>query len=112
DASRDIWLRLATDAGFWLRESGTLVAARSDDELTILEHASADGDVRMLEADELLRYAPLKRGAVLGGALIEPDLQTNPREAGAAIVAHLSALGVEFRFRTAVTAVSATRVDT
>lgn len=112
DASREIWLQLAVDAGFWLRESGTLVAARSDDELAILEHASGDGDVRMLDADELLRRAPLRGGEVIGGALIEPDLQTNPREAVGALVAHLSALGVEFRFRTAVTAASATRVET
>lgn len=112
DASRDIWLRLATDAGFWLRESGTLVAARSDDELSILELAAVDDDVRMLEADELLRRAPLRRGAVVGGAFIEPDLQTNPRDAIGAIVAHLVALGVEFRFRTAVTAVAASGVET
>lgn len=112
DASRDIWLRLASDAGFWLRESGTLVAARSDDELEILEHASADDDVRMLDADELLSRAPLRRGMVRGGALIEPDLQTNPREAIGAIVAHLLSLGVEFRFRTAVTAVAASHVET
>lgn len=116
DASRDIWLQLATDAGFWLRESGTLVAARKEDELSVLEHASgdgdSDGDVRMLDADELLRRAPLRRGAVIGGALIEPDLQTDPREAAVAMVAHLASLGVEFRFRTAVTAVAASRVET
>lgn len=116
DASRDIWLQLATDAGFWLRESGTLVAARGEDELSVLEHASSDGDsdgdVRMLDADELLRRAPLRRGAVIGGALIEPDLQTDPREAAVAMVAHLASLGVEFRFRTAVTTVAAARVET
>src|SRR5690606_4731408 len=99
DASREIWLRLATDAGFWLRECGTLVAARSEDEIEILEHAAGDGDVRMLTVQELLRRAPLRRGAVTAGALIGPDLQTNPREAIRAIVAHLVALGVEFRFR-------------
>ena len=112
DASREIWLRLATDAGFWLRECGTLVAARSEDEIEILEHAAGDGDVRMLTVQELLRRAPLRRGAVTAGALIGPDLQTNPREAIRAIVAHLVALGVEFRFRTAVTVVSTSRVET
>ncbi|MEW1973986.1 TIGR03364 family FAD-dependent oxidoreductase [Microbacterium profundi] len=116
DASRDIWLRLATDAGFWLRESGTLVAARQADELSVLERAAhaqgADADIRMLEADELLNRAPLRRDAVIGGALITPDLQTDPREAAGAIVRHLASLGVEFRFRTAATAVASGRVQT
>lgn len=116
DASRDIWLRLATDAGFWLRESGTLVAARQADELSVLERAAhaqgADADIRMLDADELLNRAPLRRDAVIGGALITPDLQTDPREAAGAIVRHLASLGVEFRFRTAATAVASGRVQT
>lgn len=66
----------------------------------------------MLEADELLRHAPLRREGLLGGAHIETDLQTDPRTAAAAIVRHLAALGVEFRFRTAVIALGAGRVDT
>ena len=112
DASRELWLRLSQDAGFWLRESGTLVVARHDDELAVLEAAARDGGIRMLEADELLRLAPLRREGLLGGARIETDLQTDPRTAAAAIVRHLAALGVEFRFRTAVTALGAGRVET
>ena len=116
DVSRDIWLRLAADAGFWLRESGTLIAARQRDELAVLERAvseeSSDADIRMLDADDLLRRAPLRRDAVIGGALIAPDLQTNPREAAGAIVRHLASLGVEFRFRTAATSVASGRVQT
>ncbi|WP_282848009.1 TIGR03364 family FAD-dependent oxidoreductase [Microbacterium oxydans] len=112
DISRDLWLRLSRDAGFWLRESGTLVAARHDDELAVLEAASREGGIRMLEAAELLRSAPLRADGLVGGAHIETDLQTDPRTAADAIVRHLVALGVEFRFRTAVTAVGAERVDT
>lgn len=121
DASRGIWLRLAKDAGFWLRESGTLVAARHADELAVLERsvheqagssADAGADIRMLDADELLRRAPLRRGVVIGGAHIAQDLQVDPREAVAAIVRHLTSLGVEFRFRTAATAVASRRVHT
>lgn len=110
DASRELWLRLSRDAGFWLRESGTLVAARHEDELAVLETAG-DG-IRMLDADELLRLAPLRREGLLGGAHIETDLQTDPRTAASAIVRHLVSLGVEFRFRTAVTGVRSHRVDT
>ncbi|WP_223622296.1 TIGR03364 family FAD-dependent oxidoreductase [Microbacterium sp. EST19A] len=112
DASRELWLRLSRDAGFWLRESGTLVAARHDDEIAVLEAAVPDGGIRMLDADELLRRAPLRRDGIVGGALIETDLQTDPRTAADAIVRHLHGLGVRFRFRTAVTQLSAGRVET
>lgn len=112
DASRDVWLRLARDAGFWLRESGTLVAARHHDELAVLETATREGGIRLLDAAEMHRRAPLRRDAVIGGALIEADLQTDPRTAATAIVRHLTARGVEFRFRTAVTGLSPGRVET
>ena len=112
DASRELWLRLATDAGFWLRESGTLVAARHDDEIAVLEAAAVDGGIRMLDVDELRQLAPLRAEGLVGGAHIESDLQTDPRTAATAIVRYLAGQGVEFRFRTAVTAVGAGRVDT
>ncbi len=73
DVSRELWLRLAKDAGFWLRESGTLVAARHDDEIAVLEAASREGGIRLLEADELLRLAPLRADGLVGGAHIEVD---------------------------------------
>jgi len=114
DLAREHWLRLAADAGFWLRESGTLIAARHDDELAVLDAATRDGrdDIRLLDADEVLRRAPLRRETLRGGALITPDLQVNPREAAGAIVRHLASLGVDFRFRTAVTDVATGRVGT
>lgn len=112
DASRPLWLRLSHDAGFWLRESGTLVAARHDDELAVLEAAARDGGIRMLDAQELLRLAPLRADAIIGGAHIETDLQTDPRAAAGAIVRHLTGLGVDFRFRTAVTSLRPGGVET
>ncbi|WP_101848359.1 TIGR03364 family FAD-dependent oxidoreductase [Zhihengliuella sp. ISTPL4] len=112
DASRELWLQLARDAGFWLRESGTLVAARHADELAVLAAAARDGGIRMLDADELRRRAPLRREGLAGGALIEADLQTDPRTAAIAIVRYLAMRGVEFRFRTAVTSLGVGRVET
>ena len=52
DASRPLWLRLARDAGFWLRESGTLVVARHSDELALLEAAAGDGGIELLDRRE------------------------------------------------------------
>lgn len=105
DTARDIWLQLATDAGFWLRECGTLIAARDADELAVLERAVSDRGMRMLSTAQLRERAPLRADAVIGGAHLDTDLQVNPREAATAIAQHLSSLGVEFRYRTAVTAV-------
>ncbi|WP_137844757.1 TIGR03364 family FAD-dependent oxidoreductase [Microbacterium sp. 2FI] len=112
DASRPLWIRLAADAGFWLRESGTLVAARHDDELALLEAAGREGGIEMLDAADLERRSGVAPGSTIGGATIAPDLQTDPRTASAAIRAHLASLGVEFRLRTAVTGVATGRVDT
>lgn len=113
DIARELWLRLSLDADFWLRPSGTLIAARHRDELKVLEAATRDGgELRMLEADELRRRAPLRADGLLGGALIPTDLQTNPRTAGVAIARHLATLGVDFRWRTAVTGVRSGVVET
>lgn len=111
-ASREIWLRLAREAGFWLRPSGTLVVARHDDELEVLAEASRAGNVVMLDAAQTLSRIPVSPQGVIGGAHLPDDLQVNPRQAAAAISAHLESLGVDFRFRTAVTAVRAGRVET
>lgn len=112
DTAREIWVRLAKDAGFWLRASGTLIAARDADELAVLARAAEESGIRLMAASELRAHAPLREGVIVGGAHIDTDLQTNPREAAPAIVRHLTALGVRFRFRTAVTAVTGDHVST
>jgi len=95
ERSRELWLRLAGRAGFWLRESGTLVAARAEDELAVLEEA---GEGVLLSGAEIAGRAPL-RGAV-GGAFLPRDLQLDPREAGPALARFLADSGVAFRWRT------------
>ena len=117
EASRGIWLRLAAEAGFWVRESGTLVVARAEDERALLEEAvraedTADGGIRLLSPADVTVLAPVRPEVVHGGALVPGDLQVNPREAAGAIVRHLAGLGVEFRFRTAVSAVETGLVRT
>lgn len=119
-ASRELWLRLARDAGFWLRESGTHVVARHDDELALLaafgaSQAGSFGDepaVTLLDSTAMAAAIPVQRSELVGGAHLPYDLQTDPRSAAAAIRRHLAALGVEFRMRTSVGRVGTGVVDT
>ncbi|MFB6610792.1 TIGR03364 family FAD-dependent oxidoreductase [Agromyces sp. NPDC056379] len=112
--SRELWLGLALDAGVWLRESGTLVAARRDDEFAVLSdlEGTRGGEVELLTAAEAEERMPLAPGTAVGGAFLPHDLQANPRQALAALAAHLEREGVEFRRRTAVGAVRRGRVET
>jgi len=94
--TRELWRRYAERAGLWIREAGTLVVARHEDELAML-HESGMG--ALLTAEEVAERAPVV-GAV-GGAHRPDDLQLDPREAGPRLAAHLAEHGVEFRWRTA-----------
>jgi FAD dependent oxidoreductase TIGR03364 len=121
--SRPLWLGLAADAGIWLRESGTMVVARHDDELAVLRALAAERgaesafgveqpDVVLLDAGEIEARLPVAAGTAVGGAVLPWDLQVDPRQAGAGLAAHLAGRGVEFRYRTAVTDVRPGRVTT
>ncbi|SKA96105.1 FAD dependent oxidoreductase TIGR03364 [Agreia bicolorata] len=119
-ASREIWLRLARDAGFWIDDAGTLVVARHDDEMHLLRELAAQrarsaGDpveVELLTADEIEEQAALPAGSAVGGARLPRDLQVDPRFAAAAIRDYLRGRGVEFRMRTAAGRIESGRVDT
>lgn len=110
--AREIWLQLGHDADFWVREVGSMFVARHEDELALLEGAAAEVGIRMLNAAEMEATSPIAPGVAVGGAIVDGALQTNPRIALEAITRHLISLGVEFRFRTAVTRVKSGRVDT
>ncbi|WP_229054655.1 TIGR03364 family FAD-dependent oxidoreductase [Aeromicrobium sp. Leaf350] len=112
DVARGIWIDLARETGLWLRASGTLVAARHDDEMALLAVAARDGGIALLEATAIEARASLRAGSTVGGAHIAPDLQVDPRTASAAIRSHLASLGVEFRLRTAVGRVAPGLVST
>jgi len=100
-ASRADWLALAKTAGFWLREGGTVVAARAEDEYAVLtEFADLRGDqVRLLSAAEVADRASLGP-EVIGGAEFPMDFRVDPREAVHAIARHLAAAGVRFHWAT------------
>ena len=92
-AAREEWLKLAKEAGFWLRESGTLVVARHEDERAVLEEFAG---VREIELTDDLPVDGV------GGAFLPLDIRVNPREAAHAIAKLLTERGVEFHWSTNV----------
>ncbi|NAS20917.1 TIGR03364 family FAD-dependent oxidoreductase [Herbidospora sp. NEAU-GS84] len=99
--ARSAWVRLAREAGFWLRESGTVLVARHDDELGVLD------EFRERRGDQVV---PLTSREVadrtgiggLGGAWFPMDIRVDPREAVPALARWLAARGVTFHWETTV----------
>ncbi|AOS62072.1 TIGR03364 family FAD-dependent oxidoreductase [Actinoalloteichus hymeniacidonis] len=100
-AARHSWLRLATEAGFWLREAGTVVVARAEDEYRVLAEFAGlrDGQVQLLDAAGV-RERVSTGPDVVGGALLPLDLRVDPREAVHAVARYLAERGVRFYFST------------
>jgi FAD dependent oxidoreductase TIGR03364 len=82
-AARRRWIELGAAAGFWVGETGTVVAARADDEMAVLAELAAerDDDVRLLDAAALRALAPVSGEGLLGGAHLGLDLRVDPRQA-------------------------------
>ncbi|MER5638898.1 TIGR03364 family FAD-dependent oxidoreductase [Kitasatospora sp. NPDC002227] len=117
ELSRGGWLRAAAAAGFWAREAGALVVARSEAESAVLEelHAARGSDVVRLRSAAQTAEA-LGRdsvGGVTGGAFLPADLRVNPREAAPALAAWLASQpGARVLWGTAVTGVEPGTVHT
>jgi FAD dependent oxidoreductase TIGR03364 len=88
--SRQRWLELAVEADLPLVQQGTLLLARAEDELAVLETATANAarESRMLTTDEAVALAPLPAKEIIGALHSQLDLRVNPRVA----VARLAAL--------------------
>jgi FAD dependent oxidoreductase TIGR03364 len=96
ERARELWLRYAPRAGFWLRPTGSLIVAHAEDELAVLSE-SVPG--RLLDGEAVRHRVPVP-GAI-GGAFLPRDLQVDPREAAPRLADYLSRRGVDFRWRTA-----------
>lgn len=95
--ARSAWLDLADRARLWLRESGTLVVARADDELAVLEEFAAErgaDQVRLLHGGQVGEIAPIRDAAVIGGAYLPLDLRVDPRSTTPRLLEHAGAAGV------------------
>ncbi|MCF4120278.1 TIGR03364 family FAD-dependent oxidoreductase [Antribacter sp. KLBMP9083] len=93
-AARERWLRLGREAGFEVREAGTVVVARAEDELAVLDDfvARRDGDARLLDRAGVLALVPVRRQGVVGGAFLPLDVRVDQRAAMAAIARHAATL--------------------
>ena len=89
--TRERWLSLGRRAGLELHQAGTLIAARADDELAVMEGIAADErrGARLLSAREVGRLAPIPTGELVGGLHAGLDLRVDPRRAVAALAALL-----------------------
>ncbi len=102
--SRGVWLELAAKAGFWCRESGAVVAARTAEELAVIGEFSARSGAELgcevLSSAAARERCPALRAEGLLGALWSPnELAIDPREAVARLTEWLSRQpGVEVRF--------------
>jgi FAD dependent oxidoreductase TIGR03364 len=114
-AARRTWVALAAEIGFWLSEAGSVVVARGDDEMAVLQQFAErrDGAVRLLGRRELATLAPVDDDRVRGGAHLRADVRVDPREAVRALASWLDdRRGVEVRFSTNVVAVEPGAVRT
>lgn len=93
--ANEVWRELAAEAGFWIRDSGTLVVAREQDELAVLAEAQVGA---IIDATAVAELAPVV--GALGAVVVPGDLQVDPREAGPAIARYLERRGVQFHWRT------------
>ncbi len=115
EESRERWLALAAEAGFWVGETGTVVAAQNPDEAAVLDEfrdLRGPGDIVILDADEVRERVPVAPGRVRSGAWLPRDLQVDPREAAGAIARWLRDDGVDFHFTTSALGVDPGRVHT
>lgn len=113
--SRELWLQLAEEAGFWIQAKGATIAARSAREMQVLKKFAEERDseeVILLGRTQILERTAVRDERLTGGAWLPKDLQVDSREALPAIALYLQQLGVDFRWRTSVESVHSGGVRT
>ncbi|WP_170023481.1 FAD-dependent oxidoreductase [Isoptericola jiangsuensis] len=84
-ASRERWLKLGRDAGFGVRECGSVVVARHPDELAVLDDlvAARAGDAVALDGRSVAERTAVPDA--LGGVFLPLDLRVEPAAALTAV---------------------------
>src|SRR6185312_12192886 len=95
------------------RDAGTVLVARSDDEIAVLEDFAAERGSGVVPLDRagVRRRVPID-GEIMGGAWFPLDIRVDPRTAVPAIAAWLTEQGVRFHWSTTVASVQDDRVFT
>jgi FAD dependent oxidoreductase TIGR03364 len=103
-AARDRWLNLAPKAGFELLEVGTVIVARTESELAVLEEFAGEHPelARLLGSRQARDLFPSATAEVVGAAHLPQDLRLDPRDAMPKLTAWLQSLGVQFAWNTHV----------
>ncbi|WP_394161124.1 TIGR03364 family FAD-dependent oxidoreductase [Galactobacter valiniphilus] len=108
--ARERWIELGAAAGIDVRQVGTLVLARHEDEARVLREFAATrpaGQVRLLDADEARELTAQPLPGLLAAAHLPLDLRVDPRAAIPALAAWIAQQpGAEVRFDTHVTAIT------
>lgn len=106
--SRNIWKEIASEAGIWHDEVGSLHLAYANDELEVMtefvEHTKTERKCSVLSPAEALAKSPSINPLGLKGALWSPDeMIVEAREAIAQIATYLQEkLNVKFHWNTAI----------
>ena len=84
--TRNLWLELGQSAKFWLNPCGSLLVARSKEEIVVLEEfVSSRQDIeglRLLTPKEALKKSPgLVQEGLLGALWSESEICVDPQEA-------------------------------
>ena len=108
--TRNLWLELGQSTKFWFNPCGSLLVARSKEEIEVLEElVSSRQDIeglRLLTPKETLKKSPgLVQEGLLGALWSESEICVDPQDALQKISLFLEDCGVNFQNSTKVTAV-------
>jgi D-hydroxyproline dehydrogenase subunit beta len=85
--ARERWLELGRRAGIFMEQAGTVIVARQEDELALLDEVAQapERQARMLTADEVGALVPIPTDDLIGGFHGTLDLRVDPRSAVAGL---------------------------
>ncbi len=89
--ARERWLELGRRGGLEVLESGSLVVARHEDELSVMASLARDErrGARLIAASEISRLAPIPTEGLVGALHATLDLRVDPRTAAPRLAALL-----------------------
>lgn len=114
-SGRSMWLERASQAGFWLTESGTVVVATTAGEASLLSqfHETRKESSSWVSSSDLATTFGIHNRSDYTQALhLHEDIRVNPREVVPKVVSWLECEGVQFQWGTLVTGVDDHRVLT